>query len=381
MSFQIHTSISACPQEDWNALTESNVPFFDHEFLSALEASGCVGGQSGWMPQYVCFYDDKTLVAAIPFFLKTHSYGEFIFDFHFAEAYERHGMKYYPKLTCAIPVTPVTSKRFLSRDEQFFVNNADQVGAAFNELTSTLKPSSIHILFCTEVESQRMNDMGFHKRLTSNFRWHNDSYTSFEDFLGRMTHKVRQQIQRERRAIRESGLTITTHTDEDITPELMLKVFDLYRQHHHERYGSHAYLNDKFFFEITQRLRSRLLVFTAKNANGEIIAATLNFKKGKGLFGRYWGFTEHHKFLHFELCYYRQIEYAIDNQLEVFDGGAQGEHKLKRGLTPFTVYSAHWMAHPGFHEAIGRHLETEVQLVQSQLNQYADRIPFKQSKR
>lgn len=370
-------SVTAVPKNIWNALTQPDVPFFDHEFLQSLEQSGCFGEKSGWLPRYILLKNSQQeLKAILPLFIKTHSYGEFIFDFVWAQAYHQHGFNYYPKLVAAFPFTPVTGKRLL------FSADADEaeVSTVFREqialLLNQIGGSSVHFLFCLEKEADVLTSHNFLKRHSYHFNWHNQNYKNFDDFLEKLKRKNRQQVLKERREIKEAGVTIEHITADQIKPAHADVFYKFYAHHHHERYGSPTYLTRDFFARVMELMSDRLLLVLAKK-NGENIAGTFNFYKGRNLYGRYWGFTQEVKYLHFELCYYQLIEFAISRQLAFFDAGYQGEHKLKRGLLPVYAYSSHWLEHQGFQRGVAHYIQQEKHSVDEQMSQYGQHSPYK----
>lgn len=377
MKYHIHSTIKEIPAEKWNALTEPNNPFLDHEFLSALEEGQCLNQQTGWMPQYVTIEDDKgELIAACPIFLKSHSYGEFIFDFQWAQAYHQNAISYYPKLVSAIPVTPVSGNRILIKAGLNLESIRDTLDQALLELARKTNSSSIHFLFCQEKEADFLKKSDYLKRTTFEYRWTNQGYETFDDFLSALTHKTRVQIKKERKEAMKPGIEIELLTGNDIKEEHIESCFNFYTIHHHFIYDSPTYLSKKFFFLAKEKLANHMLLVMVKK-HGKYVAGAMNFYKGKGLYGRYWGYTEELKHMHFEACYYQLIDFAIRNKIQIFEAGAQGEHKIKRGLIPFYTFSAHKFMHPGFHEAIGKYLETEKEILDRKKAYFSERSPYK----
>ncbi len=293
-----------------------------------------------------------------------------------AHAYARHGVNYYPKLVSAVPVTPVDGNRFLVVKDYSPEQILPEFLKALDILVHDTKSSSVHFLYCTETEADLLAKCGFIKRTNFEFHWHNQNYTTFDDFLGALTHKVRAQIKSERAQVNKSGLTIECLTKEHITEDHMLACYNFYINHHHNKYGSPTYLTRDFFLNALKSMSDRILLIMAKRGD-TIIAGSINFFKGSGLYGRYWGHNEDVPFLHFELCYYQQIEWAIKNKIELFEAGAQGEHKIKRGLIPQNVFSAHWFANQGFHQAIGNFIKREHEAVQNNKKFFQERSPYK----
>jgi predicted N-acyltransferase len=376
MQTKIIKRISDLERNAWNRLTDYSSPFLDHEFLSALEISGCIGKNSGWLARFICVEgEDGTLLAALPFFLKTHSFGEFIFDFSWAQAFERSGRAYYPKLVCAAPLTPASGSRFLLAPSIGLEPVLPLLMTAANRLAEVEKASSLHILFCQDQEASALIPYGYTHRHASQYHWHNDGYADFNDYLARMNAKHRNQILRERRAIQASGITTQIFTGPDIREEHIESCWQFY-QNTHAKHGSPMYLNRAFFINVAQLMPEKLLLVLASRG-GKVIAGAFNFIKGKNLYGRYWGCIEEHPFLHFEVCLYQLIEYAIAHRFARFEAGAGGEHKITRGLVPEAVHSAHLMRDVAFHRAISEYIRQESTFVDREISTLTDRLPFK----
>ncbi|MGH9578162.1 MAG: GNAT family N-acetyltransferase, partial [Terriglobales bacterium] len=330
-------SLAGVPAASWNLLSNGD-PFASHEFLCALIDTGCVSVRSGWRPQILLLERDRALCGAMPLFLKSHSYGEYVFDWAWADAYEKHGLEYYPKLLCAVPFTPVGGPRLLARDDA-----ARQILAAA-ALEAAREFSSLHVLFPGADEAALLRDAGMLLRRTVQFHWTNSGYADFDDFLSRLTRHRRKIIRQERRRVRDAGVSCRWLRG----AEIEAGHWEFFERCYRRTYAAHRsspYLNLEFFRRLGATLPQHCLMILAERA-GEPVAATLNLFNKDRIFGRYWGAQEHVPLLHFECCYYQSIEFAIAERLQFFEGGAQGEHKLFRGLMPVETLSAHWLAHP-----------------------------------
>jgi uncharacterized protein len=367
---RVAESLAGVDPVAWNVLAAGN-PFVRHEFLSALLETGCAAARNGWQPQFLLLERDRRLAGAMPMFVKSHSYGEYVFDWAWAEAYERHGLEYYPKLLCAVPFTPVCGPRLLAESD---ADRRKLLGAA---LEAARELSSLHVLFPTPAEAQLMRGEGLLVRRTVQFHWRNDGYDDFDAFLARMSHSRRKNIRQERRRVRESGVSFRWLRGAEIEP----RDWEFFNRCYRNTYAEHRsrpYLNLEFFLRIGATLPEHLLLIVAER-HGRPIAAALDVVAGQTLFGRYWGALEHVPLLHFEACYYQAIEFAIAHRLASFEGGAQGEHKLFRGLLPVETLSAHWLAHPRFARAIEDYLEREAVGVARYVDELSEHSPFKAS--
>jgi len=363
-------SLDGVPAAQWNAFASAN-PFVSHEFLGALIDTGCASRRSGWQPQIVLLENGGQLLGALPLFLKSHSRGEYVFDWAWADAYQRHGLQYYPKLLGAVPFTPVTGPRLLAA-------SAAERGALLAAALEMAKDvSSLHLLFPPETEAAQMQDAGMLMRRTVQFHWTNDAYSDFDHFLSCLTAHRRKVIRQERRRVRESGVTFRWLHGEAIQ-RADWEFFERCYRHTYLAHGNRPYLSLEFFLRIGETLKPHCLLIVAERA-GKPIAATLNLVSGGTIWGRYWGAAEHVPLLHFECCYYQAIEYAIANRLQRFEGGAQGEHKLFRGLLPVETHSAHWLAHPAFASAIEDYLKRETAGVARYVNELNEHSPFRTS--
>jgi hypothetical protein len=354
-------SIGEVAALEWNALNHQDKPFLRHEFLSTLEKTHCVGADTGWTPQHITIWHEDILVGAAPAYLKNHSYGEFVFDWAWAEAYRRHGLPYYPKIVCCVPFTPVSGPRLL------LLPGADATVAthivrAVNKLAEQHNASSAHWLFTDENDSATLAQQGLALRKGFQFHWQNPGYASFDDYLGALTSKRRKNVKRERRLVAEAGITVKMHSDAEITPIMWQRFYELYAATT-ARKGGTPYLTQTFFATLTAMLPAQVLLATAYR-DGQIIAAALCLRNETTLFGRNWGCDAHYDGLHFETCYYTPIEYCIQAGLRHFDAGAQGEHKLARGFLPKPTYSAHWIRDETFRTAIERFVSEEAEHVE-----------------
>jgi len=349
---------------DWDALAseaDPDNPFIEHAFLTGLETSRSVGGGTGWTPRFVTAVDDTgRLLGAIPAYLKQHSYGEFVFDWGWAGASERAGIPYYPKLVAAIPFTPATGKRILTRktDEQGIVRRALIEGLV--DAARKTNASSVHMLFCTEQERNALVEASFLARTGYQYHWHNRAaqpYVDSSEYLATFRSENRKQIRKERQRAASHGFDLHTTEGKDLSVSDWEALWQLYLANA-DRHGSEPYLTPGFFEHLRERFSHRVVVTVARR-NGEIVAGTLNFQKGSVLYGRYWGTHTDAETLHFELCYHRLIDRAIEQRLTRFEAGAQGEHKKKRGLLPVATHSAHWIAHAGLRNAIAEFLRQE----------------------
>lgn len=370
MTITVVESLSAVTAADWNRLAGDD-PFLRHEFLSALHDSGCAATESGWTPQYLLLREDGALTGAMPLYLKTHSYGEYVFDWAWADAYHRHGLDYYPKLLSAIPFTPVGGQRVLAQTD----GQRDQLIAAALQLARELRVSSLHCLFPPFAQAARMQAQGMMLRHGVQFHWTNRGYGSFEDFLSGMNHAKRKKIRQERRKVREAGIDFEWLEGKAIGDAHWSFFARCYRQTYRE-HRSTPYLNLDFFRRIGAALPEHTLLIIARH-NGRPVAASFNIRSRGSLFGRHWGALEFHPALHFEACYYQGIEYCIARGLQAFEGGAQGEHKIARGLLPVQIRSAHWLAHPEFASAVEEFLARETRGMAHYVDELNDRSPFK----
>ncbi|MBR8045758.1 N-acetyltransferase [Burkholderia multivorans] len=382
------TGILSSPAEvaadEWNALLARDAqptPFLRHEFLDALHVARCAVDETGWSPHFVTLTDARAgrLAAAAPVYAKQHSYGEYVFDWAWADAYQRNGLSYYPKLLCAVPFTPVQGTRLLAVDDDARRRLAATL-LAFAEQSDT---SSLHVLFPTGDEARLLESMGMMLREGVQFHWVNDGYRHFDDFLGTLEQKKRKNIRAERRKVRDAGVTFRRLTGEHITDSDWRFFTRCYRQTYREHYSS-PYLNLDFFRAIGATMPENLLLVIAE-ADGQPIASALAvYRRGEHgggtLYGRYWGAIEHVPCLHFETAYYQLLEFCIEAGLDTFEGGAQGEHKLARGFLPTVTHSAHWLAHPAFADAVAHFLERETEHIHAYVDELREHDPFRRTR-
>lgn len=359
---------------DWDRLAASagsTQPFLRHAFLAGLESSGCATARSGWKPQLLTLHDGDKLVAATPMYAKTHSMGEFVFDWSWADAYARHQLPYYPKLTVGVPFSPIQGPRLLASDASARSALLDAMLAH----AQTNGFSSLHLLFPTPDELPLLEDKGLLLRRGVQFHWQNPRYRDFEDFLSSLTGSKRKKIRQEQRRVQEAGIRFELLSGSDITPEHMQFAYACYASTYHVR-GRHPYLTADFFRHLRTRLADNLLLVIALR-DDEPIAMALNLYNHDTLWGRYWGCLENIPCLHFDTCYYQAIAFCIERGIRLFEGGAQGEHKLARGFMPVTTWSAHWVAHPEFRAAISHFLQRESQGIAEYLDELEQHAPFK----
>ncbi len=375
-----HSSIAEIGQAIWDACAEPVGgrpldPFTTYRFLNALEISGSVGGRSGWQPRYLSVQKNGEVIAVAPLFAKGHSQGEYVFDHNWAHAYENAGGRYYPKLQIAAPFTPATGRRFLTKPGHEADGMSALVQAAV-QLASNNNLSSVHITFCTEAEAIAGEAMGMMRRIGQQFHWDNEGYKSFDDFLGALSSRKRKTIRKERAQAQAFGGEIVHYTGSEIRPEHWDYFWDFYQDTGSRKWGT-PYLTRSFFDLIGETMADDILLVFAER-DGVPIAGALNFIGRETLYGRYWGCTEHHPCLHFEVCYYQAIDYAIANGLRV-EAGAQGEHKLARGYLPAQTHSLHWIADQGFARAVEDYLEREREAVNEEIEILTDYGPFRKA--
>jgi uncharacterized protein len=365
------TALASIPAREWNALLPDGNPFLRHEFLSALEAHRCVSRGSGWIPQHLTLRDDAgELVAAMPLYRKQHSWGEFVFDWSWANAYGRLGLQYYPKLVAAIPFTPAPGCRLLARD----THTRDAVVEALLAHTREHRLSSAHVLFPLESELGVLQQAGFLLRKDCQFHWRNRGYGTFDDFMSTFRADKRKKALRERRRVAEAGIQMEVLPGADITRELWRTVF-AFSERTFATHGHEHYLNDDFLYGVARAMPENLLVVLAK-LHGTPIAAAVFFRSHDTLYGRYWGSAGDYHSLHFETCYYQGIEYCIREGLQHFEPGTQGEHKIARGFEPTSTWSAHWLADTRIRQALQSHLRQETAAVDEYMIAAREHLPF-----
>jgi predicted N-acyltransferase len=366
-------------RETWRTLEPPEFPFFDFEFLLALERSGSIGRRSGWSPAYLLCRDGGSVLGALCLYLKSDSYGEYIFDWEWARAYQQYGLSYYPKLVAAVPFTPATGPKLLVRPELDVATRTRVTKAlleAAEDLGTEYGVSSSHALFVPKEELSEFTRRGFTVRHSLQFHWHNRDYETFSDYLGALSGKRRRQISRERRQLGGEELKILHLTGDALLPDHAALMHRFYLATLDGKWGV-PYLNRAFFDEVFRTMKDRTLLVLARNDASIPVAGALFFLKDRSLFGRYWGTVQHRRNLHFELCYYQAIDFAIGRGFKLLEAGAQGEHKLARGFLPSLTYSAHKIRDPAFERAIGEYIESEKQVLQGVMNEYASHDPYK----
>ncbi len=374
MKLSIVESLARIPMAEWNRLAGDN-PFISHAFLSALEDHQSIGNGTQWEPRYVVGYQNNQLVAAVPMYLKHDSWGEFVFDWAWASAYERHGLAYYPKLVIAAPYTPVPGPRLLLAER-----NDPQAAAEIIEFILAYaereQVSSLHCLFLDAFDNQQLNQPALMARSDTQYHWLNHDYETFDDFLAQLSSRHRKKIKRERRRVMEADISVTLLHGDEISDEQWHHFYRFHRKTYLKR-GHQTPFTIDFFREIGRTMAASIVMVCAQK-DGQAVAAALNFVNSEALYGRYWGCCDDYHSLHFEVCYYRAIDYCIAQRLKRFEAGAQGEHKLIRGFYPTTTHSRHWIAHPGFRDAIQKAVNYESQDLaryQAMLSRY---LPYKQ---
>ncbi len=373
---KVVNGLNAVSAADWDAAAGSDDPFVSSAFLAALEDSGAVGAKSGWLPHHLVAVDDTDRVlGCAPLYLKSHSYGEYVFDWSWADAYERAGGTYYPKFQCGVPFTPVTGRRLLVRDDAP-PETADVLASALVQLAEETRVSSVHVTFATEAECERFRTLGLLIRHGQQFHWANASYGSFDDFLGDLASRKRKAIRKERREVADCGVKIRALSGRDIEERHWDAFCAFYHDTHARKWGQ-AYLNRWFFSLLGERLGERVVLMLAEDGSGTPVAGALNLRGHDALYGRYWGCLDSFKFLHFEACYYRAIDYAIEQGLARVEAGAQGPHKVQRGYLPVRTLSAHWIRDPGFRAGVARFLDHERPAVAAEMAALSDQSPFR----
>ncbi|MEL7279829.1 MAG: GNAT family N-acetyltransferase [Pseudomonadota bacterium] len=381
-----YEKISEIGQADWDACACAEVaeggrpfdPFTTYRFLKSLEDSGSVGAGTGWHPQYLAAELAGTVIACAPLYAKSHSQGEYIFDHNWAHAYERAGGRYYPKLQIAVPFTPATGRRFLTRPG-FEEAGLSALAQGAVEIAARSKMSSLHVTFCTEAEAQSGEEIGLMPRASQQYHWVNDGYADFDGFLASLSSRKRKSIRRERRDANGFGGEIKMLTGDQIEPEHWDYIWRFYQDTGARKWGM-PYLTRRFFDIAHEVLRNDILLVLALR-DGRPIAGAMNLIGRETLYGRYWGCSEHHPFLHFELCYYRAMDFAIEHGLARVEAGAQGEHKLARGYMPTETHSLHWVGDPGFADAIGKYLQAEREAVEQDIEVLTSYGPFRRETR
>ncbi|MGK0499204.1 MAG: putative N-acyltransferase [Oceanicoccus sp.] len=375
-------SITAISAAAWNEITGIDYPFTRHEFLAALELSNASVADSGWQAHHLLAHDDNDqLIAVMPLYLKFHSYGEYVFDWAWSDAYKRHNVEYYPKLLSAIPFTPATGPRLCIKDGEDKMALYPQISQQLLAHAKQINVSSLHILFPQQAAKESFQAQGLSPRRGVQYHWFNQGYSSFSDFVASFSSRKRKNLNKERRQVTEQGLRLEIIEGPNISADSWRRFFHFYQLTYAKRSGHGGYLNKDFFERLAATMPEQLVLVLAydEQHGEEAIAGALNFRDSKTLYGRYWGCIVEHEFLHFEACYYQGIEYCIAKGLQRFDPGAQGEHKIQRGFTPTETWSNHWIANPEFRHAIDDFLERDNDGISQYIEDAQKMLPFKKS--
>jgi predicted N-acyltransferase len=376
LTLTLHAKIAEIDAADWDACAGAGNPFVSHAFLSTMEDSGSANARTGWLPQHaVLRTEDQQIVAIAPMYAKSHSYGEYVFDHGWANALERAGKRYYPKLQAAVPFSPVPGPRLLRRPDSGVP--VATMANALEQACDSLGLSSVHVTFCTRDEWDGLCEAGWLRRIGMQFHWENEGYSDFDDFLGALSSRKRKVLRRERRDANAAGLTFHALSGADITEAHWDAFYRFYQSTVDRKWGS-AYLTRSFFSLLGERLGHRVVLMYAENA-GKPVAGALNLAGDEALYGRNWGCRGDWPFLHFELCYYRAIDWAIEHGLKRVEAGAQGRHKIQRGYMPRPTYSAHWIAHTGLRRAVENFLAEERIGIQQEMDALAEESPFRKA--
>src|SRR5579885_905608 len=375
VTIRVHSTIAEIPAAEWDACAGETNPTLSHVFLNALEESGSAAPRTGWTPQHLSLADSAgRIVGVVPLYAKTHSWGEYVFDYGWAEAYERAGGRYYPKLLCAVPFTPVPGPRLLLRPDAPAGAQASLI-AGMIELARQRRVSSLHVNFPHEEDARALAQAGFLERLGQQFHWTNEGYRDFDDFLAALSSRKRKAVKKERREALAPGLDIDVLTGAELTPPVWDAFYRFYLATSDRKWGS-AYLNRKFFALLSERMADKVVLVMARRGR-EYVAGAFNLLGRETIYGRNWGSYGDYKFLHFECCYYRAIEFAIAHGLKRVEAGAQGPHKRQRGYLPVPIYSAHWIPDPGFRRAVAQFLARERDMVAQTIEHLAEYSPFR----
>ncbi len=371
-------SISEMPESIWNACLDSDHPFVTHQFLKALEDSGSATADAGWMPYHLALEQEGTVLGVAPMYVKGHSQGEYVFDHSWAHAYQRAGGSYYPKLQLSVPFSPVTGPRLLVPPGENQIQRKLMLLKGAQQVANQLSISSVHLTFLTDGERKLMEEAGYLVRTGEQFHWLNNNYGSFDDFLAQLSSRKRKAIKKERKGALENGLEFEIISGSEISEVHWDAFFNFYIDTGNRKWGT-PYLTRSFFSRIGETMSDSVVLFLVKR-EGRYIAGALNLKSSECLYGRYWGCIEDHRFLHFETCYYRAIDYAIKHGISRVEAGAQGPHKLARGYLPTKTYSGHWLRDPGFHDAVADFLVAESREVDAEIHYLEKHSPFRREK-
>ncbi|MEO0435945.1 MAG: GNAT family N-acetyltransferase [Pseudomonadota bacterium] len=377
LNLEILTSVAQVSAADWNTLRRDRYPFFRHDFLLGLEQAQCTNAEAGWQPAHLCLREGENILAIVPAFLKTHSYGEYVFDWAWADAWNRMGLSYYPKLLTAAPFTPATGPRMLHRAELEPADLWNTLSEQMPTLSQKLEISSWHILFPRPDDAEVLARSGLHIRHQVQFHWYNHGYEDFDDFLAGFSSRKRKSLRKERRRVLEQGVDVIMRDGTQLSEEDWQAFYRFYQFTYAKRSGHGGYLTREFFLEVAPKLGDQVLMATAQYEQ-KPVAGALYFRDEDTLYGRYWGCTREFDCLHFEACYYQGIEYCIKHGLKRFDPGAQGEHKIQRGFEPTTTLSAHWVAQTELNDAIGDFTKREQHQVEAYRRGTSRLLPFRE---
>lgn len=377
IKYRTLSSIEQCSPTQWNGLFANDYPFLQHGFLSLLESSGSACTETGWEPKHLLLEENGALVAALPLYLKSHSWGEYVFDWSWAEAYQEHHIDYYPKLLTAIPFTPATGPRIGLAPGVNLTDVMPCMLNAIHNIADQHNASSWHLLFPDQTLAAGLKGMELMKRVGAQYHWINHNYSHFDEFIGTFTSRKRKNLNRERRSVAQQQLSVQRLKGAQITPDWWEFFYLMYQRTYLKRNGSGGYLTEAFFLQLGELIDEQLMMAVAEDNRGNKVAAALFFYDSNTLYGRYWGCIQECDSLHFELCYYQGIEFAIEQGISRFDAGAQGEHKIKRGFEPVETRSFHWIKHPGFSHAIGRYLAQEKNHITHYMLDARQQLPYK----
>ena len=378
LTVEFATTLASIDPVEWDSIAGADYPFLRHRFLLGLEETGCTTADSGWQPCHMVLRRGTAVIAVMPMYLKSHSYGEYVFDWSWADAWHRSGLDYYPKLVSAIPFTPATGPRLSMAADEDKEAITKTVLQAIQELASRREISSWHVLFPDQTVSEQLLKLGMHQRIATQFHWFNAGYETFDDFLATFNSRKRKNLRRERQRVVEQGLRLETRTGDEIGAGHWQQFHNFYQLTYAKRSGHGGYLTREFFTQTAAAMGDQVVMVLAYHGDTPV-AGALYFRSSDTLFGRYWGCEHEFDCLHFEACYYQGIEYCIANGLQRFDPGAQGEHKIQRGFHPVQTYSNHWIADPQLSAAVGDFTRREVDHVEAYREQAATLLPFKQT--
>ncbi len=376
MELRVLSGIDELERDAWNRVTGIDNPFLRYEFLAALENNDCVGPRHGWLPRHLVALEGGLPVGVVPLYLKDNSYGEFVFDWSWAEAYQRAGLPYYPKAVVAIPYTPATGPRILTAPGSDRDSVASALISLAREWSQSEQLSSLHWLFTDPEDTRRLREQGLSLRLGCQFHWHNQGYRDFDDYLDSFNARKRKKVRRERRYVDQAGIEMRIVHGHEASPGELDIMYGFYRSTFDKKWG-YATLSRGFFHQIATTMGEQLVLVIASKA-AQPVAGAICLRGRNALYGRHWGCNEHYHSLHFEACYYQGIDYCIRHGLRLFEPGAQGEHKISRGFLPVPTWSAHWIAHPGFRGIIDRYLDQEADAMRDYIEELTCRSPFRE---